>query len=109
MNQHYKLRLTRLLSALSLLLVFATSAVAQVSSTYSFTSTLGTYTPITGGTVLSGTLTDDDVNYPIQPIGFNFNYNGQVFTTVGVQSNGHITLGALATNTYPVSILGFNN
>ena len=109
MNQHYKLRLTRLLSAFSLLVFFATSAVAQVSSTYSFTSTLGTYTPITGGTILSVTNADDDNTYPIQPIGFNFNYNSQVFSSVGVSANGFIRLGVATINSYGVLASGQTN
>ena len=92
MNQHYKLRLTRLLGAFWLLVFFTTSAVARVSSTYSFTSSIRAYKPIVCGTVVS-TSTDEVVSYPIQNIGFPFVYNLQAFTTVGVQSNGHVTLG----------------
>ncbi|MFN9115554.1 MAG: hypothetical protein ACK5XN_36320, partial [Bacteroidota bacterium] len=113
MKQAYKPNISRLFIAFSLLLLGTLTSFAQVSSTYTFTSSSGTYTPITGGTVLS-TASDDDVSYPVQNIGFTFNYNGQSFTTVGVQSNGHITLGGAAINSYgalsasPNTIAGLN-
>ncbi len=48
----------------------------------------------------------DDNNYTAQPIGFTFTYDGVDYTTLGVNSNGFIWLGATApaTNTYtPIS------
>lgn len=68
----------------------------NVSTDYLFSSSVKTYTPITGGKVLSLTKTDDDVSYPLENIGFAFNYNGQVYNQIGVQSNGHIRFGNLA-------------
>ncbi len=72
-----------------------------VATAYNFSQTTSTYTPITGGTVL-GSGTVDDVNYTAQPIGFTFNYDGVDYTSLGVNSNGFIWLGATApaTNTY---------
>jgi hypothetical protein len=78
---------------------------AQVS-TYTFSQASTTYTPITGGTVLGSTTSDDQyfVNPAIPaggtlktgvgfPIGFNFTYNGIVFDQVGINNNGWISLG----------------
>jgi len=103
MNQHYKLRLTRFLGAFWLLVFLATSAVARVSSTYSFTSSIKTYKPIVCGALLS-TSTDEVVSYPLQNIGIPFVYNLQALTIFGVHSNGYVTLWALVTNTYPISL-----
>jgi len=77
------------------------SSNAQVN-TYIFTSTAGAYTPITGGTLVAnataatGAGALDDVNYP-QPAGsipFNFTFNGVVYTSFNINSNGYITFGA---------------
>ena len=81
---------------------------AQVSS-YVFSQTSGTYTPITGGLLL-GTTTSDDQKFldPAVlaggtgntgvglPIGFDFTFNGLVFDRVGVNNNGWISLGQSA-------------
>src|SRR5688572_16659622 len=87
------------------------SVTAQVSN-YTFSQSVGTFTPITGGTLL-GTTTSDDQYFVTPatpaggatatgigfPIGFNFTYNGIVYDRVGIQNNGWISLGrsALAT------------
>ncbi len=78
---------------------------AQVS-TYTFASSAGTYTAITGGTVLGDTSCDEQnfVNPSIPlggtatsgngfSIGFNFTYNGIVFDKVAINTNGWISLG----------------
>ncbi len=65
---------------------------AQVSG-YSFAQTAGTYTEITGGTVL-GTATNDDTSFNANPIGFSFAYNGILYTQFGVNSNGFLAFGA---------------
>ncbi|MGB3948136.1 MAG: GEVED domain-containing protein [Bacteroidia bacterium] len=95
----------------TLLTVFASLALlgsmnAQVSA-YSFAASSGTYTAITGGTVLGDTASDDQrfvdpsalagstttVTGVGFPIGFNFSFNGQVFDRFGVNNNGWIVLG----------------
>ena len=95
---------------LLMLLLFSTvlllgNAVAQVSL-YSFSQSSGTYTPITGGTVLGNTSSDDQrfvdpavplggttLTGPGFPIGFSFNYNGIAFDRFAVNNNGWISLG----------------
>jgi hypothetical protein len=89
------------------LCVVQTSINAQVSA-YNFSQLAGTYTPITGGTVI-GLTTSDDNNYanPLTPtvtaptgagfpIGFNFTFNGSVFDRFALNTNGFITLGQSA-------------
>lgn len=71
---------------------------AQVSS-YGFSQSAGTYTEITGGTVL-GVATNDDTNFNANPIGFSFVYNGTTYTQFSVNANGFIALGATVTSSY---------
>ena len=90
---------------LSLLLAFSTIGYSQVSG-YTFSQSNVTYTPITGGTVLGNTTTDDQrfvdpatplggtVNTGVGfPIGFDFTYNGLVYDRFAVNANGWISLG----------------
>jgi len=59
------------------LLLFSLTALAAWAtvSEYSFASTIGTFTEITGGTVL-GTSTNDNEVFNALPLGFTFSYNG---------------------------------
>lgn len=95
----------------SLLTLFLSIAMyvcadAQVISAYTFAQSTGTYTPITGGTVLGDTTVDEDRYVdPVAPlggttatgvgfpIGFNFTYNGIVFDRIGISTNGWISFG----------------
>ncbi len=99
-------------------------AHAQVSS-YVFSQSSGTYTAITGGTVLGNNSNDDEVfnnsttgQLPPAtgigfPIGFNFVYDGVTYDKFAVSTNGWIVLG---TGTFqigdqaffetPISIVG---
>jgi len=78
---------------------------AQVSA-YPFAQTSGTYTAISGGTLLGDTGDDEEkyVNPAVPlggttstgvgfPIGFNFTYNGIVFDRLAINCNGWISLG----------------
>ncbi len=77
---------------LSLLLLLATSANAQYISGYTFSASVGPYTPITTGTVLgSGAI--DDVEYLNNDIGFPFFYNGTVQNKFSLSSNGLLSFG----------------
>lgn len=83
---------------------------SQVSS-YTFGTSTGTYTPIVGGsnadnfTTWTNTVFFDDGVYAPQPIGFNFTYEGSIFTTFGISQNGFIILGAqpVGTDYTPIS------
>lgn len=80
----------------------------QVSG-YTFAQTSGTYTEITGGTLLGSTSSDDQYFVTTAtpaggtgltgigfPIGFNFTYNGVVYDRVGINNNGWLSLGQSA-------------
>lgn len=73
---------------------------------YVFSYTAGTYTEITGGTVVGSTTSDDqrflDPTVPLGgtattgpglPIGFNFIFDGVSFDRFGINTNGWISLG----------------
>lgn len=86
------------------LMLLARTGMAQLSS-YSFAQSAGTYTAITGGTVLGTTANDEEVfnnstsggSAPVSgtgfSIGFSFIYNGQSFDKFAVATNGYIVLG----------------
>lgn len=63
---------------------------AQVNG-YGFSQSAGTFTPITGGTVLATPSADNAQYSVVLPTAFTF--NGTSFTDVRVSSNGFITFG----------------
>ena len=99
-----------------LFLITTLFSFSQVNS-YTFGSSAGTYTPITGGsnydnfTSWSNTVfLDDNNSTALESIGFNFVYNGTTYTQFAVNTNGWISLGALPTNSYlPLSTGTSNN
>jgi hypothetical protein len=79
---------------------------------YTFASTSSNYTAIFGTTLFSGAW--DDLNSTLLSIPFAFTYNGSSYTTLGVNSNGFITMEAITTTVYcglqtsaPNSIAGY--
>lgn len=108
----------KLLTLLLLATLFAGNSYAQFIS-YGFQKSVGTYTEITGGTVL-GTSSSDDQKFvdptvpagittnpalgPGLPIGFNFVFNGITYDRFAVNNNGWMTLGQSALGTSAVSV-----
>lgn len=82
-------------TCLALLCMAGFSLNAQVSS-YAPTGTgVGqTYTDLTGATAVFGSTTWDNNVVANVGIGFNFNFNGKVYTTLNISSNGFVTFGA---------------
>jgi hypothetical protein len=81
---------------------------AQVNN-YIFTSSLGTYTPFAGGSVL-GTTSNTDNSFNDLSLGFNFVFNGQTYNNVSVNTNGFIAMGSSVTSSYtPISSGPTNN
>ncbi|WP_164976762.1 T9SS type A sorting domain-containing protein [Chryseobacterium sp. CH21] len=88
------------------------SLVNAQAKAYSFAQSTGTFTALSGGTVL-GTATANSGAaslYQVTPydvtLPFNFNYNGTVYSSIKVSSNGYITFGTTApgtANSTPVS------
>jgi hypothetical protein len=73
------------------LVLSGSKAFAQVN-TYTFGQTTGTYTAITGGSVLYSGGFDDGTTSQTLP--FTFAYNGVNYTQVWVATNGHLVFGA---------------
>ncbi len=94
-------------------LTIVTGSYGQVPS-YAFSQSNGTYTPITGGTVVatatgaSGAASLDDLNYSAIPIPFTFTFNGIGYTSLTINTNGHVVFGtAGSTSNYtPISSSG---
>ncbi len=80
----------------------------SAASAYTFAQSVGTYAPISGGTVLATTC--DDNNYNANAIPFTFNYNGTTYTQFSVNCNGFLAMGASVTSSYvPISAAATNN
>jgi len=77
-------------------------------SNYVFTSSSGTYTAISGGTVLGSTSNDDD-NFTALSIGFNLTYDATVYTQFSVNVNGFIALGSTISSSYTALSSGTTN
>jgi hypothetical protein len=92
-------KLCLLLAAFS----FVFLCFADIEEFYSFNSTIGTYTPITG-TLISDIQTDDAISAAI-PIGFSFPYGEDDFESVMVSSNGWVGLGTTFTHSNLSNIL----
>ncbi|MBC7382526.1 MAG: hypothetical protein H7296_05950, partial [Bacteroidia bacterium] len=85
---------------LFLIMIFGLQKTQAQISTYIFTSDSIAYTPVTAGTLISASSTDDDNNYSLVNIGFNFTYNGASYTQVGISANGFLRLGSVTSTIY---------
>jgi len=89
----------KILLSLMILLLWTGSSWGQVNL-YSFSSSSGTYTAISGGTLLiSGTSTMDSWASTVQTIP-SFTFDDVNYTTAYVTSNGILTLGGAAPSAY---------
>ncbi len=79
------------LVAVACVLTYTTTGYALVTN-YSFAASSGTFTQLSGATTvpLSGGTLDEGM-YNSVPIGFNFYYDGQPYTTVSATTNGWMT------------------
>ena len=78
---------------LALSVLFSVSSWGQ-AATYNYSASSGTYTEITGGTVVSTAAWDDNVS-TLQTIP-SFVYNGTTVTTMSISSNGWLAIGGTA-------------
>ena len=90
---------------LLLALVLPVLSFALVTD-YSCASSSGTYTAISGGTVLAAS---DDERFANNPIGFTFKYNGTDYTAFSVDTNGAIVMGPTIANYNYTEISGSTN
>ncbi len=99
-------RSVRVVTQILLFISLGSTSWAQIGS-YTFTQASGTYTEISGGTVLAtatattgGAALDDTILSNVT-IPFSFNLDGASYTSCYLSSNGFITFGAAAAaNTY---------
>jgi len=99
------------------LLAFSGLIHAQVASpNYNYSTSVGTYTPIVGGTVAiasnESTQTPwDTETFTTLSIGFSFNYNGTAYSTFSLCADGYIAMGnSIVPVTTPISsVAGSNN
>ncbi|MFP5438018.1 MAG: GEVED domain-containing protein [Bacteroidia bacterium] len=93
---------------LTLFLLGITGVHAQ-ASLYGFSASSGTYTPITGGTVIVAASADnttlDSYASSLFTLPTGFTYGGTVYTQGSVSSNGHLSLGTPVTSAYTTDIL----
>ncbi|MDI9319696.1 MAG: choice-of-anchor J domain-containing protein [Phycisphaerales bacterium] len=68
-------------------------ANAQTAASYSFSTTIGTYTEITGGAMLSSGATMDDEQFSVAIP--SFTYLGTAYTQVFASENGYIQFGTI--------------
>ena len=78
--------------------IFYSMSYSQISS-YTFSQSNATYTPIAGATLL-GAATNDDTNFNALNIGFTFNFGGVNFTQLSVSSNGYLAFGSTVATSY---------
>lgn len=79
--------------------IICTITTRATVGNYTFASSTGGYTVIVGTPLATSTW--DDVASGLITVPFTFTYNGTAYTTLSINSNGFITLGALsASNIY---------
>ena len=84
------------------------AGIEGVATDYGWSQTTGTYTAITGGTLVTSSC--DDTSYNNYTIPFTFTYNGTAYTAFSIQCNGFIALGATVASSYtPISSGSTNN
>src|SRR6218665_1796462 len=86
---------------MAFVMLWATGAWAQVSA-YSFTQTTGTYSPISGGTVLWSGYDGFDDNISLA-IPVSFVYQTVSYTSIFVSANGNLKFGVSSTLNTPIS------
>lgn len=84
-------------SILAGLFLFSTSIqlFAQSVTNYAFTAATGTFTPLATPNATTWTGSTDDGVSALIPIGFDFWYMGQRYTTVSASTNGWLSLGVV--------------
>jgi hypothetical protein len=100
-----------LLKPFLLSIVFAFLLTKQISAQapgYTFASSAGTYTAITGGTQHSSGSGMDDATFSVT-LPFSFNFNGTNFTQVYLSENGYVSFGATDPGTSTRSAISSTN
>lgn len=98
-NKYFGKRVLHPLNTLMLtfLLCMAGQSKGQTAASYVFSTSNGTYTPITGGTLLSSGAGMDDAMFSVTIP--SFTYLGVAYTQVYADENGYIQFGATSPTT----------
>jgi hypothetical protein len=107
MNHLYtKNRMVNCIALFLAIAVLSTRAYSQTANQYIFSTTAGTYTPLTlplttgaiVGTPTANTVggSQDDFIYTLSGFPFSFNFLGTAYTSCKVSTNGFITFGTTA-------------
>ncbi|MCW3076192.1 MAG: hypothetical protein JWO32_801, partial [Bacteroidetes bacterium] len=94
----------RFYTILSLLMIYFGSIAQTNIANYTFTSSIGSYVPLTGA--ITYTNSWDDISSPAIPLGGAFVFGGTTYTACYIGSNGYISFGAGATGYTPINSLG---
>ncbi|MEI8006015.1 MAG: hypothetical protein WCI48_07395, partial [Bacteroidota bacterium] len=90
-------------------LIMMSSVIGQTVASYSFSQLTSTWSPISGGTVIT-TGGADDSSYGPFGIGFTFTYRGVAQTQFSLNANGFIGFGAtVVTSNYSAISSGTSN
>ena len=108
-NQQNSLRMKQFYSKilLGILFILGNESIHAQVSTYSFSASAGTYTPISvggGATLHSSGSAMDDATFSVT-LPFTFTYDGQAYTQVWVSENGYVAFGATDPGTTNRSII----
>lgn len=98
-------------SFLFLGLMFCFCLINATVSEYTFSSSIGNYQEISGGTIHGSIPSLDNESFLDIPLGFTFSYNGVNYTSVSINSNGFMAMGPVVSNNFLAisSSTGTNN
>jgi hypothetical protein len=119
----FAMKFTKALLAVLLLLIFGYCNSLADINIYQFSQESGTYSSFTDGDMLEDSDDEydgDDKYWEEVEIGFDFEFYGETFSYVGINSNGFVQLGDYTSDyayvTWPLSdtdfqytLIGFNN
>ncbi len=97
----------KIITSLIVMLISLQFVNAQVNI-YTFSGSVDAFTPITGGIVL-GTSTNNNESFNSLPIGFFFNYLGEDFTEVSVNTDGFLAFGGTVATSFSCLSTGTTN
>jgi hypothetical protein len=93
---------------LTFLFLLTLSISWGVITDYSFSSSNSIYTEITDATT-HGTSANDNEVFNAVPIGFDVNYNGTVYSSVSIATNGFIAMGSVVVSSNTAISTGTTN
>lgn len=87
----------------------AAPTTSRTTDKYLFYSTTGTYTEITGGTLVSNSTTLTTQVFNDRSIGFTFGFCGNEYTSISIATKGYIAMGSSVANSATPLSTGTSN